>query len=127
MKDLGGKFVLVLVALFLIGGMIGVTHAGLELNAGVKQVSVMEAPAEHFVMFGISGSYEMPGFTLYGSAAADFSDENIDQLEADGERLEAGVILFIGAKSAVKISVVKDNPFTGLDTETIAVKGGYKF
>ena len=118
-------FVLVLVALFM---FVGVAQAvDVEVNVGAKQVSVMEASGEHFLMLGTTVSQEVSGFTVYASAVFDIANENIDKMEADGERLEVGVNLPIGEKGSLKISATKDSPFTNLDTETIAVMGSYKF
>lgn len=124
------KFVLVLIAVMFmfVGGLewpTGIQAVDVEVNLGAKQVSVMGASSEHFLMFGGTVSHEEDGFTAYASAM--FDVEDVDSMDAEGEKLEVGIILALGEKGSLKMSAVKDSPFTHLDTETIAVMGSYKF
>lgn len=121
-------FLAVIMAVMLIGGIGQVAEAvDFELNLGVKQVSVMEGPGQHFVMIGGTVSHSIDDLDVYAHVMGDFSNETVSKLEADGTHFEIGATHPLGESSSVRGWFSKSEPFTSVDTETISIMGSFKF
>lgn len=93
-----------------------------EISLAGKQSSVNQQANNHYIEVGGKLIYTQGDLKLHATAIYDFSNENIKNLDSDGEFYEVGVTHPFGKNGTLELIASSDTPYTRDNEELVVVR-----